>query len=307
MTRRLKHRKYASIVICLLLVGMLSAIGISNILKVKNSGTVIYAGCRESTYGIDPSPSNEEWEQDIKTMASYWPGSTPAAIWIVGILAGTSEHYGYYTTWTECNLQFPSDGGSYEHIIFDDTDFHEPYLDYFDTHGIKVWLQVEPGLANIPTLIDLVLDRYGSHSCVVGFGVDVEWHKNSEQQGGVPVTDAQAEAWEARVKSHNSDYTLFLKHFWWTLMPPDYRGDIIFADDSQGFGNLSRMVSEFDNWADKFYPNIVFFQYGYKADKKWWDKLDNPPKDIGDAIAAVVEQDMGMFWVDFSLRDVFPP
>jgi len=140
---------------------------------------------------------------------------------------------------------------------------------------------------------------------VIGFGVDVEWHRNSEQRGGVPVTDDNAQAWEARVKSHNSSYTLFLKHFWCEWMPSNYRGNIIFIDDSQSFGNLNNMVSKFDNWASIFYPNIVFFQYGYISDKKWWKNMDNPPKGIGDAIAAVVEQDMGLIWVDFTLRDVF--
>ncbi|MBA7502247.1 hypothetical protein ES706_00831 [subsurface metagenome] len=305
MAKRLRYRKYASIVICLLLVGMLSSICLSNIPLVKASpGAIIYAGCRESTYGIDPFPEPEEWAQDMKLMGGYWPGSQPAGVWIVGILAGEGDDF---MLWTECNLQFPSPGGSYEHIIFDNTDLHEPYLDYFDTHGIKVWLQVEPGLADVPTLIDLVLDRYEHHDCVVGLGIDVEWHKQTEEDWGVPVTDALAENWEAEVKLHNEDYTLFLKHFWYTWMPPTYRGDIIFVNDSQGFGNLNGMVSEFDDWAARYYPNIVMYQYGYPADEKWWKRLSNPPKDIGDAIAAVVEQDMGLIWVDFTLRTVFPP
>ncbi len=305
MAKRLKHRAYASIVVCLLVVGMLSSICLSNIPLVKASpGAVIYAGCRESTYGISPFPEPEEWEQDMKIMASNWSGSQPAGVWIVGILAGEGEDY---MLWTECNLQFPSDGGSYEHVIFDNTDFHEPYLDYFDTHGIKVWLQVEPGLADVPTLIDLVLNRYGNHSCVVGLGVDVEWHKQTVNDWGIPVTDDNAQAWEAKVKSHDSDYTLFLKHFWYTWMPPTYRGNIIFVNDSQGFGNLRGMVSEFEDWGARYYPNVVMYQYGYEADEKWWKRLSNPPKDIGDAIAAVVDQDLGLIWVDFTLRDVFPP
>ncbi len=305
MAKRLRFRKYASIVICLLLVGMLSSICLSNIPLVNASpgGTVINAGCRQSIYGIDPAPSNEEWEQDMKIMASNWPGSTPSGVWIVGILSLPDKE--------ACRLEFPApDNGDYPYIIFENVDRHENYLDYFDTHGIKVWLQVEPAFADLPTLIDLVLDRYEHHECVIGFGVDVEWHqyKAGKDRFGVEVTDEQAENWEAEVKLHNEDYTLFLKHFWYTYMPPVYRGDIIFVDDSQGFSSLSDMVTEFrDMWAIKFYPNIVGFQYGYEADQNWWSQLNNPPKDIGDAIAAEVEQDMGLFWVDFTLRDVFPP
>ena len=43
------------------------------------------------------------------------------------------------------------------------------YLNDFDNRGVKVWLQVEPGLADIETLIDLVLTQYGHHSSIVGF------------------------------------------------------------------------------------------------------------------------------------------
>ena len=307
MARRLKYRKYASIVICLLLVGMLSGISLSNIpvAKAEGSSTIIYAGCRQSTYGVDPFPNDNEWERDIMTMASYWPGSQGTGIWIVGILAGEGPDY---KQWTECNLQFPApDNENYEHVIFDNTDFHESYLDYFDTHGIKVWLQVEPGLADVPTIIDLALDRYEHHDCVLGCGVDVEWHKQTVHDWGIPVTDDNAEAWENAVKSHNENYTLFIKHFDPEWMPPNYRGDIMFVNDSQGFVNLSKMVAEFTAWASEFYPNLVGFQYGYERDAKWWNKLNNPPKDIGDTLDTAISSDMGLFWVDFTLRDVFPP
>ena len=266
--------------------------------------SVTHAGCRSSSYGIDPFPSEEEWENDMKAMASYWPGSQPAGIWIVGTLQAGG---------TDCYLEFPSDGGNYDYIVFDSTDRHESYLDYFDTHGIDVWLQVEPGFADMNTLIDLVLNRYGHHSCVKGFGVDVEWYRYTAQDDwGVPVTDAEAQNWESGVKSHNANYTLFLKHFNYNWLPMNYRGDIIFVDDSQGFiledyYGLPAMVSEFTvHWAPWFYPNPVWFQVGYPDDQVWWDDLANPPKDIGDAIDAETTQETGIFWVDFTLRDVFP-
>jgi len=298
MGKSFVYKKYVGITVCLLFVG---ALGISFTSTTgAQASTVIYAGVRSSSYGISPFPSPEEWENYIKTMASYWPGSQPAAIWIVGT---------YPETGVACYLEFPApDGGPYENIVFDTVDRHENYLAYFDTHGIQVWLQVEPAFADMNTLIDLVLDRYENHPCVIGFGVDVEWYKYSKKNSwGVKVTDAEAEAWEARVKSHNSSYRLFLKHFWWEWMPPTYRGDIIFVDDSQNLHSLSKMVAEFrDLWAAKFPNNIVIFQYGYRSDRHWWIKLANPPKDIGDALDAAIPNDMGNFWVDFTLREVFP-
>ncbi len=260
---------------------------------------MMHAGLRASSYGISPFPSAEEWESDMKEMASYWPGSQPTGIWLVGLMDPPD------VLGSTCHLEFPEPaGGPYPNISFESTDLHESYLDYFDTHGIDVWLQVEPGDANMNTLIDIVLDQYGHHSCVKGFGVDVEWYTTTSAS----VTDSNAQTWESRVKSHNSSYTLFIKFWNIDRTPPTYRGDIIFADDSQEFSSLAEMVSEFANyWAPEFYPNPVWFQYGYAADRAWWQNLTNPPKDIGDAIDAAVPQECGLFWVDFTMREVFPP
>ena len=89
-------------------------------------------------------------------------------------------------------------------------------------------------------------------------------------------------------------------------MPPKYRGDIVFVNDSQGFSSLNEMVGEFRGWGAFFKPNRVFSQVGYEADKRWWQKLADPAKDVGAAIAAKIDQQCGIFWVDFTLRDVLP-
>lgn len=259
---------------------------------------IIYAGVRSSSYGIDPFPEPEGWQKAMQTMSGYFEDSTPCAIWIVGKFERNKA----------CHLFFPSDGKEYTNIEFEAEDMHERYLSLFDTVGIKVFLQVEPASADLPTLIDIVLDRYKHHSCVIGFGVDVEWHRESENpEWGVPVSDQQAEMWEQRVKTHNPQYKLFLKHWDRNWMPENYRGDIVFVDDSQILPNLDAMLDEFVNyWSAYFYPNMVLFQIGYPSDKPWWEKLDNPPSDIGMAIASRIKQECGIFWVDFTLRDVLP-
>lgn len=266
--------------------------------KAVGAARVIYAGARSSSYGIKPFPEPQEWQNAIETMNGYFEGSTPCAIWIVGEFKGPNE----------CHLFFPSDGSNYTNIQFNDEDKHERYLSYFDKAGIKVFLQVEPANADMNTLIDLVLDRYKHHECVIGFGVDVEWYRESENpEWGVKVEDDIARAWEEKVKSHNNNYRLFLKHWDRDWMPKKYRGDIIFIDDSQILENLKALIDEFvEYWADFFKPNTVCFQIGYKADKSWWQELNNPPKDIGDAIKERIEQNFGVFWVDFTLRDVLP-
>jgi len=263
--------------------------------KVPN---VKFAGVRSSHYGIRPFPEAEGWGKAIETMQGYFDGSTPSAIWIVGTMHGK----------TVCQLEFPPGGKEFPNIAFQDTDKHEPYLQFFDRKGIRVFLQVEPADADMGTLIDLVLSRYKQHPCVAGFGVDVEWYREAHHpQWGEKVKDKTAKAWEARVKSYNPAYRLFLKHWDRRWMPPKYRGDLIFVDDSQVFDNFDHMVTEFaDYWANHFKPSTVFFQIGYRGDKKIWSLYQNPPKDLGTAFAQNTSQECGVFWVDFTLRDVLP-
>ncbi len=265
----------------------------------EDGGKVTWAGVRSSQSGIKPFPSPEGWLKAMETMKSYFPGSVPAAIWIVGQMTRDRRM---------TRLFFPSEGREVPHVRFEPTDSHEAYLDAFDKAGVKVFLQVEPADADMETLIDLVLARYKHHPCVIGFGVDVEWNRIADNPGtGAKVDDATAKKWEDRVKSHDPAYRLFLKHWDVAWMPAVYRGDIVFVDDSQIFKSMEELVKEFQTgWAPAFYPNTVVFQIGYGADKPWWSKLAVPPRDLGAAIASGIRQDLGIIWVDFSLRDVLP-
>jgi hypothetical protein len=259
---------------------------------------VKYAGVRSSAYGIEPFPEPEAWQIAMNSMQARYPGSVPCAIWIVGVMGGEYA----------CRLEFPADGRQDSNIIYIDYDKHERYLDYFDAEGIKVFLQVEPANADMIALIDIVLNQYKHHPCVIGFGVDVEWYREADNPDwGVKVGDVQARDWEAQVKAHNPDYRLFLKHWDRDWMPPTYRGDIIFVDDSQIFDNFDVFLEEYiDYWSHYFAPNTVFFQIGYSSDRPWWQKLDDAPRHIGAAIAQHISQDCGVFWVDFTLEEVLP-
>ena len=258
---------------------------------------VVFAGVRSSNYGIKPFPEPAGWQSAIAAMSGYFPGATPGAIWIVGEFKRPKT----------CRLFFPSDDSAHDSIEFSDTDKHERFLSHFDRAGIRVYLQVEPAHADVPTLIDLVLGRYKHHPCIVGFGVDVEWYREADRpEWGIPVDDETARRWEARVQAHNPAYRLFLKHWDLNWMPPTYRGDIVFIDDGQDVEGLEDLLDAFQiRWADHFHPSPVFFQIGYNSDRPWWQKLGNPPQMIGWAVARRVKQECGIIWVDFSLRDVF--
>ena len=156
-------------------------------------------------------------------------------------------------------------------------------------------------------LIDIVLNQYKQHPSVVGFGVDVEWYQSTNRPEGEPISDEVAKRWVEKIRIHNPNYRLFLKHWDKDWMPPTYREGIFFIDDSQQFESFDVMVQEFTEWGEMFAPAPVGFQYGYHADRPWWQELQDPPKDIGQAILDNVPNTKGLFWVDFTVLDIFPP
>jgi hypothetical protein len=254
----------------------------------------VYAGFRASRYGIEPFPTPEYWADAAVSYASAL-GAAPGGVWIVGVIRAPST----------CFVNFPSPDSPDPHVEFGDTDENEAYLSHFDAMGMKVWLQVEPADANVETLIDLVLDRYGSHPSVIGFGVDAEWYQESSHDAGAAVTDAEAAAWRARVQSHDPSYTLFLKHWLIDHMPPTERAGLVFIDDSQSVASMDALVDEFAIWGETFSPRPVGFQLGYPSDRGWWSGLGDPPGDLGRALLDRVPNTVGVFWVDFTIREVF--
>ncbi len=266
----------------------------------QDTTAIVRAGLRSSSYGFSSFPDSSWWFNATTDMASnFGEEISPAVIWILG-----------YTSNGGCYLNFPNpnQGTTYSKITFSDNDKNEHFLNDFDSNGVKVWLQVEPGFADVSTLIDLVLTQYSHHTCVIGFGVDVEWYKtnSSNNNEGEAVTDQEAEAWSTKVKTYNSNYLLFTKHWLISKMPPTFRNDIVFVDDSQIFTKMEDMISEFEEWGRAFSPAKVSFQYGYSSDKVWWNDLANPPKAIGDEILKRIPNTSDLYWVDFTAYDIWP-
>lgn len=258
------------------------------------------AGLRSSSYGLKPPfPDPDYWKNATTSMASRFDGAVPAVVWILGKMDGSSG---------ECQLNFPSLGGTYPNVAFSSTDKNEAYLDVFDQVGAKVWLQVEPGATAVSTLIDLVLGRYASHPSVIGFGIDVEWYKYSADSNpeGVAVTDAEAQTWSEQVRTYNQDYSIFFKHWLTSKMPPTYRTGVMFLDDSQQFPSMASMVNEFNVWGQTFAPAAVGFQFGYPADGSWWRALSDPPRDIGKELLNRIPNTTDLFWVDFTMEEIWP-
>lgn len=252
------------------------------------------AGFRYSTYGPKYDPGPEYWARTGREMAARFPNAQPEAIWIVGRLHGKGVR-----------LSFPVPAGD-PLIEGAGADESEAALALFDTQGFRVWLQVEPGFASVEKQIHLMLKQYGHHRCVQGVGVDVEWNKSTNPDGGEPVSDAEAAAWLKAARTYNANYRVFLKHFRANVMPPTLRDGLVFIDDSQIFPSFDAMIEEFAKWGKTFAPAPVSFQFGYPSDRPWWIQLKDPPAEIGRRIVAAVPNTEALIWVDFTVLEVFP-
>ncbi|MCJ7649396.1 MAG: hypothetical protein MUP85_12335 [Candidatus Lokiarchaeota archaeon] len=277
----------------------LNLIGIANATSETNN-----IGWRSSEYGYQQEAASSYWINTANEMASKFPNSEPTGIWILGVDFNDGT----------CGLSFPH-LEQYENISFESEDKNERHLQSFDDAGIKVWLQVEPANANVDQLIDLVLNQYKHHPSVIGFGIDVEWLESNGYPGGRSVTNEEANRWINKVKSHNTGYKLFLKHWDVDKMPTKHYEDIVYISDSYDYPNLDALIDEFNYWATSFPNSKVGFQIGYdfdvnndsKTDKDWWSLMDDPSKEIGTAIIDNISNLEGIYWVDFSIKEVFPP
>ena len=253
------------------------------------------AGFRYSNYGPWYDPGPDYWAGVGQQMAGYFPGSAPQPIWIVGTVGGQGTA-----------LNFPGQTDK-PYIYFTSEDKNEEVLTLFDEMGGQVWLQVEPGGADVEELIHILLEKYGHHPSIIGVGVDVEWYGSTGEPEGMLVTDEVAQQWVAAARSHGDQYKIFLKHWLPEFMPPTVRDGLVFVDDSQGFSSLEEMVAEFTAWGETFAPAPVGFQYGYQSDQDWWGELQNPPQEIGESLLTAVPNTAGLYWVYFTVLEVFPP
>jgi len=268
------------------------------------------AGLRSSPYGPRHGfPDPAYWLAATRSMVSAFTSAAPALVWIIGTMekapaAAFGKNYSGRVL-----LSFPAPNGSaFANIVFAKQDANEAYLAQFDRNGFQVWLQVEPGNADVGTLIELALGRYAKHPCIIGFGVDVEWHRWSRQNSaGVKITNAQAAAWSKSVRSFNPHYQLFLKHWLASRMPPVYRQGLVFINDSQQFASLEQMLKNFERWGKNFAPSPVGFQFGYPADRQWWQRLSNPAQDIGKALLSRLPNTSDLIWVDFTMEEIWSP
>lgn len=265
--------------------------------KEAKTVPVSFAGVRSSNYGIKPFPSEKEWAAYAEKVSESFPGSTPAFVWIVGHVEGNGIQ-------KNCMVNFPLEK-PIEYVNDFPVDENEDFLNLCDEKGYKVWLQVEPGDADLVSLAYQTMKHYKNHPSVQGFGVDVEWYRSGGTDGyGTPLTDDLAKKIDKAIKKVDPRFNYFVKHWDSEWLPPTYRSDIIFVNDSQGHGSLKAMTKSFKEWAEYYSPNTVVYQIGYDSDYKIWSQYENPVQEIGSVLAEGCSEDQhcGIIWVDFTLK-----
>jgi hypothetical protein len=266
---------------------------------------VKWAGIRYSEYGIRRTfgknnyPSSAKTASLIEKMQGYYEDSTGAIILIVGVMSGDDG----------CSLSFPTSSGYSDKYVKDsDEDDYKDLLTELEKRNVSVWLQVEPGNADLVKLAKEVMTHYKDYTCVKGFGIDVEWYRPAGTDGwGTKLSSSLADQVLAAVRDINEEYTVFVKHWDYRWLPSAKEG-FIYVNDSQNFLNLDEdienkeidalvntisiseasdaakiMQSDFSDWARHFAPCPVMFQIGYQKDKPIWKKLyANPAKELGE-------------------------
>ena len=265
-------------------------------------GKIEWAGFRFSEGGVKKEenygkiPDGDSWVEFLKKMKRNF--NDDAKPTVIVIVSQNSKN-------TICRFGFPAPTGYSEtdYIKYDSKDKFESILTKFDDVGINVWLQVEPGDNDIIDLAKIVFKQYGHHTCVKGFGIDLEWWYRGDDGKGSKLSDDYAKKVVKYIRGINSKYTVFAKHWRTDFMPETYREGMVFVDDSQGFDTISDIKSSFKKWAKAFPDNPVFFQIGYRADEHLWVKS---PVDFAKAIINEVTQyneHVGIIWVDFTMKE----
>lgn len=268
------------------------------------------AGFRSSDYG-GPIGGNQYghdqtdptyWISVAQRMQSKFPGSSPGCIYVLGYIE---------TPETSIYLPFPAPSGysGMANVTFGSTGVEEEMFTAFDAAGMKVIIQVEPASANVPQLITMILNKYKNHSCVVGFGIDVEWLRWITSGGdGSKTNNLEIQTWLNAVHAINPNYKLIVKHWDATWLGSGTLSGVTYVTDSLNMGSLNDAVTEYVSWANNFSSSEIGYQIGYEEDISWWQNLTDPTTSIVNGILSQVPDAniYCIYWVDFTILKVFP-
>jgi hypothetical protein len=263
----------------------------------------LYVGLRRSSYGLRMQNGDDGWWLSrAKTFATNFPGAQPLILQIVSNYQDDGS--------TEIEFKRPeSYQGPTTHMTFRRGSKlnHEQALSAYDAQGLKAILQFEPGNADVAACFEMAHLAFGRHPCIIGLAIDAEWFrkKESTDQTGLPIPDADAQRWMEQVLRFNPSWLLVLKHFEAKHLPPKYRHPHLwFLTDSQEFASQTEWMTDMRDWAAAFKGSPLGAQFGYAKDQKWWAKAALPPVDPGRALLKDLLDYRMILWVDFTANRV---
>lgn len=263
----------------------------------------LFVGLRRSSYGLRKQNGDDAWwVSRAVQFAANFPGAQPLILQIVSNYQDDGS--------TEIEFQKPADyHGSTANMTFRRGNKlnHERALAAYDAQGVKAIIQFEPGNADVTACFDLARVAFGHHPCVVGLAIDAEWFrtKESKDQTGLPISDADAQRWLEQVLRFNPAWLLVLKHFEPKHLPPKYRHPHLWLlTDSQDFAGQTEWMTDMRDWADAFKGSPIGAQFGYPKDQKWWGKTALPPVELGWALMHQLPDYRMILWVDFTANRV---
>ena len=194
----------------------------------------LFVGLRRSSYGLRKQNGDDAWwVSRAVRFATNFPGAQPL---ILQIVSGYQDDGS-----TEIEFRKPEGyQGSTANMTFRRGSKlnHEQALAAYDAHGVKALLQFEPGNADVAACFELAHQAFQHHPCVIGMAIDAEWFrtKESKDQTGLPIPDAEARRWMEQVLRFNPNWLLVLKHFEAKHLPATYRHpNLWLLTDSQEF------------------------------------------------------------------------
>jgi hypothetical protein len=263
----------------------------------------LYVGLRRSNYGLRKQNGGDAWWLSrAKTFANNFPGAQPLILQIVSNYQDDGS--------TEIEFKRPESYlGTTTNMTFRRGNKlnHERALTACDARGVKVILQFEPGSADVAACFELAHAAFGHHPCVIGLAIDAEWFrtKESKDQTGLPIPDADAQRWMEQVLRFNPSWLLVLKHFEAKHLPSKYRHpNLWLLTDSQEFASQTEWMTDMRDWGAAFKGSPLGAQYGYPKDQKWWAKTALPPVDLGRTLLRELPVYRMLLWVDFSANRV---
>jgi hypothetical protein len=263
----------------------------------------LYVGLRRSSYGLRKQNGDDGWWLSrAKTFATNFPGAQPLILQIVSNYQDDGS--------TEIEFKRPeSYHGTTTNMTFRRGSKlnHEQALSAYDAQGVKAILQFEPGNADVAACFEMARLAFGHHPCVIGLAIDAESFrtKESTDQTGLPIPDADAQRWMEQILRFNPSWLLVLKHFESKHLPPKYRHPHLwFLTDSQEFPSQAEWMTDMREWEVAFKGLPLGVQFGYAKDQKWWAKAALPPVDLGRALLKELPNYRMFLWVDFTANRV---